>query len=118
MGRRLDSVADAPFPPGSVGAGKVWSTKERLKAAQLPTTGRIRYVPPKGYEASNPIPRGPSNGYIDRFDNEWTRGPSRTTGQPFEWDVQLSRTGREKIGWLTRDGSHANVLLDGKITHK
>ena len=39
-------------------------------------------------------------------------------GQAFEWDVQLSRTARDQFGWATRDGSHANVSLDGKITHK
>jgi len=84
----------------------------------LPIKGKIRYVPPRGYNATEPLPRGPNNGFIDRFGNEWTRGPSRTAGQAFEWDVQLSNTGREKIGWLTRDGSHANVSLDGKVTHK
>jgi filamentous hemagglutinin len=114
----LDEIADAPFPSESVGAGKVWSTKGRLKAAELPTTGKIRFVPRKGYEPSNPLARGSNNGFIDRFGNEWVRGPSRTQGQAFEWDVQLSKTGKQKIGWLTRDGSHANVSLGGKITHR
>ncbi|WP_152810488.1 polymorphic toxin type 17 domain-containing protein [Ostreibacterium oceani] len=31
--------------------------------------------------------RGPNNGFIDRFGNEWVRGPSRTKGQAFEWDA-------------------------------
>jgi hypothetical protein len=36
----------------------------------------------------------------------WNRtGPSRTAGQPFEWDVQLP------------DGRHLNVSLHGEITH-
>jgi RHS repeat-associated protein len=90
----------------------------RIKDAQLPTSGRIRYVPPESWDGSTPIPRGPNRGYLDRFGNEWTKGPSRTAGEPFEWDVQLSRTGREQIGWTTRDGTHANVSLDGKITHR
>lgn len=55
---------------------------------------------------------------MDRFDNVWTKGPSRTAGEPFEWDVQLSKTGREKLGWLSRDNSHLNVSLKGEITHK
>jgi hypothetical protein len=118
LNSQLDEIADAPFPSESVGAGKVWSMKGRLKAAELPTTGKIRFVPRKGYEPSNPLARGPNNGFIDRFGNEWVRGPSRTQGQAFEWDVQLSRTGKQKIGWLTRDGSHANVSLDGRITHR
>ncbi|NFP90976.1 polymorphic toxin type 17 domain-containing protein [Clostridium sporogenes] len=48
----------------------------------------------------------------------WTEGPSRTAGQVFEWDVQLSKTSKNKPGWASRDGSHLNVSLDGKITHK
>ncbi|WP_420493130.1 polymorphic toxin type 17 domain-containing protein [Serratia marcescens] len=62
--------------------------------------------------------KGPNKGYMDRFDNEWTKGPSRTKGQPFEWDVQLSDKGKAQLGWASRDGKHLNVSLDGKITHK
>lgn len=94
-----------------------WSIKGRLKSAGLPTSGRVRYVPPKGYRPSMPLPRGPQNGYIDRFGNEWVKGPSRTEGQAFEWDVQLSHTGREQIGWMSPDGNHVNVSLDGEVTH-
>ncbi len=43
-------------------------------------------------------------------------GPSRTEGHPFEWDVQLSRQGREKIGWLSRDKRHVNVDPFGEVT--
>ncbi|WP_217990190.1 polymorphic toxin type 17 domain-containing protein [Pseudomonas indica] len=32
--------------------------------------------------------------------------------------MQLSKQGRSQLGWATRDGSHLNVSLDGKITHK
>jgi RHS repeat-associated protein len=94
-----------------------FSIKGRLKAAQLPTSGRIRYVPPTGYSPTMPLPRGANKGYIDRFGNEWVRGPSRTPGEAFEWDVQLSRTGREKIGWLSPDGAHVNVSLGGRVSH-
>ncbi|MCM0147865.1 polymorphic toxin type 17 domain-containing protein [Photobacterium galatheae] len=93
--------------------------KGRLKDAQLPTTGKIRFVPKRGYNPSNPLNRGPNKGFIDRFDNEWVKGPSRTEGQAFEWDVQLSKTGRQKLGWAAsgKNKSHANISLDGKITH-
>ena len=94
------------------------TTKGRLKDAQLPTQGKIRFVPRKGYKPENQLPRGNGGSYIDRFDNKWTKGSSRTKGQEFEWDVQLSKKGKSKIGWATRDRSHANVSLDGKITHK
>ena len=55
---------------------------------------------------------------MDRFDNVWTKGPSRTVGETFEWDVQLSKQGKEQLGWLSRDSSHLIVSLEGKITHK
>ncbi|MFV0421724.1 polymorphic toxin type 17 domain-containing protein [Oleidesulfovibrio sp.] len=106
------------YPDETLSVGKVWTKNARIKDAQLPTSGRIRYVPPKNWDGSTPLPRGPNKGYVDKFGNEWTRGPSRTQGQAFEWDVQLSKTGKSQIGWTTRDGSHANVSLDGKITHQ
>jgi RHS repeat-associated protein len=99
---------------GQVGG---FSIKGRVKAAQLPTSGRIRYVPPPGYKPSTPLPRGTRRGYIDRFDNEWIRGPSRTSGDAFVWDVQLSSRGRAQLGWLSRDGNHVNVSLGGRVTH-
>lgn len=95
-----------------------YSTKGRIKSVQLPYKGKIRYTPSEGYTASQPLPRGPNNGYIDKFRNEWVKGPSRTASQVFEWDVQLSRVGKAQPGWATRDGSHLNISLDGKITHK
>ena len=97
-------------------SGKI-SKKSILKNNMLPTTGKIRFVPQKGWTASQPLKR--INGeFVDRFDNVWTKGPSITAGEPFEWDVQLSKTGREKLGWLSRDNSHLNVSLKGEITHK
>ncbi len=56
---------------------------------------------------------------MDKFDNIWTKGPSRTKGEAFEWDVQLSKRGKEKIGWLSHDANkgHVNVSLKGKVTH-
>ena len=117
--KNLSYVDEPPFNPGgTAGGAKPWSTKGRIKYVELPTQGKIRYVPPEGYSPSQPLPRGPNNGYIDKFKNEWVKGPSRTAGQDFEWDVQLSKTGKAQLGWATRDGSHLNISLDGKITHK
>ena len=103
-------------------AKKVASIKGRVKAAELPTKGKIRFVPDKKYRASNDLPTGIMNGkrgFKDRFGNIWTKGPSRTKGQDFEWDVQLSRQGKAQLGHLSRDGNkaHLNVSLDGRITH-
>ena len=105
-------------PHGSMGAAKPWTIAQRLKYAKLPTTGKIRFIPRIGYTPSDPLPRGPNNGYLDKFKNEWVKGPSRTVGQEFEWDVQLSKLGAKQLGWASRDGKHLNVSLDGKITHK
>ena len=117
--KNLEYADEPPFNPlGTGGAAQQWSTKGRINHVKLPNQGKIRYIPPEDYSPSQPLPRGPNNGYIDKFKNEWVKGPSRTAGQEFEWDVQLSRTGKSQLGWATRDGSHLNVSLDGKITHK
>lgn len=105
-------------PSGSVGSVRAWTTKARLKTAKLPNEGKIRYVPPKNYNPSEPLRKGPNGGYLDRFNNEWIKGPSRTSGQSFEWDVQLSPLGKKQLGWATRDERHLNISLDGKITHR
>ena len=117
--KNLNYVDEPPFnPEGTAGSAQPWSTKGRIKHVQLPNQGKIRFVPDSNYSSSNPLPRGPNNGYLDKFGNEWVKGPSRTAGQAFEWDVQLSPKGKAQLGWATRDGSHLNVSLDGRITHK
>ena len=103
--------------PENIQSGVNTSKKSVLKKNKLPTTGKIRYVPSKDWNAAQPLNRI-NGGFVDRFDNIWTKGPSRTTGEAFEWDVQLSKLGRERLGWLSRDGSHLNVSLRGKITHQ
>ncbi|WP_196760145.1 polymorphic toxin type 17 domain-containing protein [Clostridium sporogenes] len=95
----------------------VKTAKGVLKDVKLPIKGKIRFVPPEKWTASQPLSKI-DGGYVDKFGNIWTKGPSRTAGQVFEWDVQLSKTGKNKLGWASRDGSHLNVSLDGKITHK
>jgi hypothetical protein len=96
--------------------------KGLIKKHQLPTRGKIRYVPPKDCHASEDLPRvmlpGKRNGYRDRFGNIWVKGNSRTAGEPFEWDVQLSDQGKKQLGWMTRDNTHLNVSLNGRVTHK
>ncbi|MGE3318598.1 MAG: polymorphic toxin type 17 domain-containing protein [Candidatus Berkiella sp.] len=95
-----------------------WSKKGRMKAQCLPNEGKIRYIPPKKYNPQDPLPRGPNNGFYDNFKNEWVKGPSRTQGEPFEWDIQLSEVGKKQLGWASRDQKHLNVSLKGKITHR
>lgn len=98
------------------------SIKRLIKQEELPTTGKLRYVPPKKLHSFDRLPHKklPNNriGFIDRFGNIWVKGPSRTKGQAHEWDVQLSKQGIKQVGWMTRDNSHLNVSLDGRVTHK
>lgn len=116
-----DRVAtpDSPNIEPPYSAEATPSVKGRIKAARLPSEGRIRYVPPENYNPAQSLPRGINNGYIDRFENEWVKGPSRTAGEDFEWDVQLSPQGKNQLGWLSPDDniSHINVSLKGEITH-
>ena len=81
----LNYVDEPPFnPAGTTGAAQPWSIKGRVKYVQLPTKGKIRFIPAETYSPTNPLPRGPNNGYLDKFGNEWVKGPSRTAGQAFE----------------------------------
>ncbi len=66
----------------------VVSKRMHFKKAQLPMEGKVRFIPPKNWKPTQPLPRGPQKGYLDKFGNEWTKEPSRTKGQAFEWDVQ------------------------------
>lgn len=93
-----------------------WTKTGRIKKERLPRSGKIRFVPPKNWNPNNPA-RGPQNGFLDKFGNEWVKGPSRTPGEPFEWDVQLSKMGQSQVGRASRDKKHLNISLGGKVTH-
>ncbi|MGB5980999.1 MAG: polymorphic toxin type 17 domain-containing protein, partial [Nonlabens sp.] len=92
------------------------SSKGLLKKAKLPNLGKIRFVP-RAADLKNGKLLRQDGGYIDKFGNVWKKGPSRTEGQDFEWDVQLSKKGKEQLGHLSSDGEHLNISLDGKVTH-
>ncbi|AIL65468.1 hypothetical protein NOVO_05495 [Rickettsiales bacterium Ac37b] len=95
-----------------------YTQTSRLKAEQLPREGKVRFIPRDDWNPNDPD-RGPNGkGFKDKYGNIWVSGPSRTKGQKFEWDVQLSDKGRQMFGWASRDGKHINVSLDGKITHR
>lgn len=112
-----DTVTSPMGPDWDPDEEKEWTLKSRLKDKKLPITGKLRFIPDAKYNPSNQLRRGPNNGYMDKFGNEWTKGPSRTPGEPFEWDVQLSEQGKRQLGWASRKGNHVNVSLNGKITH-
>jgi len=113
--------SSANFYKGKVSGGGVGtkpSIKSLIKKHQLPVKGKIRYVPPKKLHTTNGLPSVKANdGFKDRFGNEWFRGPSRTIGEDFEWDVQLSSQGKAQLGWASKSGKHVNVSLKGRITH-
>lgn len=103
---------------GAAGAGGTPSPskKGRLKKARLPVEGPFHFTPEAGWDPRNPIKRNKEKmGYVDDSGNVWCKGPSRTPGQPFEWDVQLSP--RSKWHKFSKDGRHINVTLDGRLSH-
>lgn len=104
----------------SEAAGKAYSKYPQWQKAaeklKLPTDGPISFVPPKNWNPKNPV-KGPNGGYMDAFGNEWKKGPSRTDGQHFEWDV-VPKSKDSGLAEFSRDGSHVNVSWDGVVTHR
>ena len=97
-------------------------SKSLLKKAKLPRKGKMRFIPSKrdlmrGELSTQKV--GNRMGYVDKFGNVWLKGTSRTNGEEFEWDVQLTKTRGElfKRSGLSSDGKHLNVSLQGRITH-
>lgn len=77
------------------------------------TSGPFRFRPIEGYNPATPLKRGPHGGYLDRFENEWVRGPAHgraaREGHAYEWDVRLSPKG------ATVWGQHAKRGADGQL---
>jgi hypothetical protein len=97
----------------------VKSNKQLIKEQQLPNKGKIRFVPKEKDLANGKLSKK-DGGFVDRFDNVWKKGPSRTEGQAFEWDVQLYKPNskyKHPLKWLSPSGKHVNVSLDGEVTH-
>ncbi|MGX1931134.1 DUF6443 domain-containing protein [Flagellimonas sp. 2504JD4-2] len=100
----------------AMGVKALISARRLVKLLKLPITGKIRFIPRKVDILNGKILKK-NGGYVDKFGNVWKKGPSRTAGEAFEWDVQLSAKGKAQLGHLSRDGKHLNVSLKGKITH-
>lgn len=97
--------------PGGTGTPPL-SKRGKLKKAKLPISGPFRFRP----DPRNTLKWDSEQlAYVDRFQNRWRKGPSRTPGQPFEWDVQLDPSS----AWTkySKDGKHLNVNLDGYLSH-
>ena len=117
------SAAEGTLPPavdlpnGSLSSASAWTKAARLRNAGsgigLPSKeGYLRFVPPKNWSPERALPRGPAGGYLDRHGNEWM--PDLVKG---EWDVQLGRTGRGQLGYLSKNGRYLNVTPDDRISH-
>lgn len=89
----------------------------KAKNLGLPTEGPITFVPPKRWDVNRPAKTQDGKGFLDAYGNEWRKGPSRTNGEPTEWDV-VPRNKSGGIANLSRDGSHVNVSLTGVVTHR
>jgi hypothetical protein len=91
--------------PGIPLPGRVPVPINPYRKAGLPTRhGNYRFIPPKGSNPANPT-KGPGKGFVDKFGNEWVKGPNHHfPGEgDFEWDVQLP------------GGGHLNVSITGKV---
>jgi hypothetical protein len=115
------AMEEPAFPLGSLSAAQAWTMKNRLKTAGLPTKGKVRYVPPEGYDPTVRLPKkGKTCGYLDRHGNEWVKGPSRILGESFEWDVRLSSMGYshyKDFAHINGSCYYINVSPKGHITH-
>jgi hypothetical protein len=108
----LDSARREQLPAADAGPS----------GAQAAATGPERlfaYHPPK-QTRPNELPvewRRGRKYFRDHWGNLWGTGPSRTRGDAFEWDVQLSPNAPAWMRGLSRDGRHIDVSLSGRISH-
>jgi hypothetical protein len=109
---RCDPTLDL-WPGGAVikGVGAA-SRRGAIRAAGLPANGPFRYVPPKSWRPSEPLPRGTQHGFYDKFGNQWV-----WNARAGHWDVQLSNTGKAQLGHLSGSGAHVNITPKGEIPH-
>jgi Novel toxin 17 len=83
-----------------------------------------RFVPPRNYNPTVPLPTTPRGGYLDRFGNEWQEGPAHglaaAEGDINEWDVQLSQAGINIWGSKAkkvRGVYYINATRNGFLSH-
>jgi hypothetical protein len=86
--------------------------RAKAREQKLPLPGdegaQETYEPPTNHTDGTKLPKGTKNGksgFVDKKGRVWSKGPSRTKGEDFEWDVQ------------TDGGGHINVSQKGVITH-
>jgi hypothetical protein len=62
-----------------------------LRDHNLPTGGGFPFVPPKHWRPNQPLRKNSKGEYIDSKAQRWRKGPSRTEGQGWEWDVPAAQ---------------------------
>ncbi len=80
-------------------------THQVLRQANLPTGGSYPFIPPKYWRTHQPLRKNSKGEFIDVRGRRWRKGPTRTEGETWEWDVQLP------------NGDHLNIDWSGNITH-
>ncbi|MCG8027739.1 MAG: polymorphic toxin type 17 domain-containing protein [Candidatus Thiodiazotropha taylori] len=91
--------------------------RREIADAELPTKG-VKFVPKKNARTLRESRIGGK--YVDFWGNTWNKGSSRTLGDPFEWDVTLSRRGKNYLvnaGAISSRNNHINVTPSGVISH-
>ena len=87
-----------------------------VKAKGLPTDGRFHFVA-DGNKVEFNRSKG---GYVDRYGNVWLKGPYHgdpKLGFTYEWDVQLSASGKNAWGKFANGKGYINVRPDGGLSH-
>ncbi|WP_218669692.1 DNRLRE domain-containing protein [Ferroacidibacillus organovorans] len=87
-----------------------------VKAKGLPTDGRFHFVA-DGNKVEFNRSKG---GYVDRYGNVWVKGPYHgdpKLGFTYEWDVQLSASGKNAWGKFANGKGYINVRPDGGLSH-
>lgn len=92
-------------PPGDAVQDEEEIKRRVLRDHNLPTGGEFPFVPPKHWRPNQPLRKNSKGEYIDSKGRRWRKGPSRTEGEDWEWDVQLP------------NGDHLNIDWGGNVTH-
>ena len=79
--------------------------RQIVRKHNLPTWGEFPFIPPKNWRPNQPLRKNSKGDYIDLKGRLWRKGPTRTEGEDWEWDVQLPNS------------DHLNIDWGGNITH-
>ena len=123
------------FHPSSVGAARIYTLHEQMKLLNLPLTGEIPFEPTKCSKKSGKVKlyrkgQPKKKSFEDFYGNEWKQGPVRRgsalKGELWEWDVQLSKSGKKVYAPIYKAKfphknynkvNHLNVSFQGILTH-